>query len=624
MRRIAIISVLVILSAVSAHAQLREMVFIVEPNIHADTKEEFLEISDDWEKKSPEFSDWLRGISEGGHGSGFLYVDDEGDNYVVTNRHVVTFSDSADIKQRIGREEIVFKECPIVYVSDTTDIAVLAFPDYEKVFEKGLSISVDPVSDGDEAISAGYPGVNYTDEKLWQFAKGYITNSEAYSKALFGEDSQRLLQHSANIDNGSSGGPLLIETDGEYRVIGVNTYSLVDLGRENTFFSIPSEQLVEELNRGINIWHGRIDENEQEGLEKTCLALADQLNSEEPDVNFLNKLLSNQLVSDKGITNLDRILQARSDNEAREWWDFFISSPWDAMRYAVGEYEYEALIRLAPIRFIETVSEDYDQYRSNRGTPVRARYQDSKKTYEITWIFQFGNWRINEIETLSAKEAKALALAVPVLYAVEQKELERMEQEEKALEQEEKTLRKAQRTEVRMAGNDRYHNIVSLFVGVKNVTSSGSNAGITLGLGYWHRFPQRNIYTATNILVSSFTDGYIPPSDPEGSYFNDLGYCAHGTVGYTTMLTGRLRFSVGIGINVNYVRITFYDPAPVVTSEYSFGFGPTGEIGLRLDIGEHIVLGYDFSVDGIYFPGTNALDNTYFVIFPSLYLGAAW
>lgn len=44
------------------------------------------------------YSDYVENYKKGGFGSGFVYVADDGENYVVTNRHLISCAESASIE----------------------------------------------------------------------------------------------------------------------------------------------------------------------------------------------------------------------------------------------------------------------------------------------------------------------------------------------------------------------------------------------------------------------------------------------------------------------------------------------------------------------------------------------
>ena len=90
---------------------------------------------------------------------------------------------------------------------------------------------------------------------MWQFAKGVVTNSSAKINDLLDSNISSLIQHSAQIDSGNSGGPLLIKSSNKigYSVVGINTWKA--FYRDSTNFAIPSsviKSMIERINQEVD------------------------------------------------------------------------------------------------------------------------------------------------------------------------------------------------------------------------------------------------------------------------------------------------------------------------------------------------------------------------------------
>jgi len=174
-----------------------------------------------------------------GFGTGFIL---NADGYVATNNHVIDGAKRFFVLpdgQRIGLMD-GFKEhnAKVIWSSRDLDLALLKI-DAEKLPTLGLKpvpLTSALPSKGREVRAIGFPGIadNATVETSdvnaeSTFSSGHVGRLIEDGFMLKGGQSVRLVQHSAFIHRGNSGGPL-IDVCG--RVIGVNTKSPVDLVRD--------------------------------------------------------------------------------------------------------------------------------------------------------------------------------------------------------------------------------------------------------------------------------------------------------------------------------------------------------------------------------------------------------
>lgn len=92
----------------------------------------------------------FRSFANTGHGSGWLWVDDDGNNYVVTNRHVVSQAETTAILRELpsGEQAPLCTRCPIIYVDDVLDLAVVALP--RKYSAHGFPLKSGVISEGSD------------------------------------------------------------------------------------------------------------------------------------------------------------------------------------------------------------------------------------------------------------------------------------------------------------------------------------------------------------------------------------------------------------------------------------------------------------------------------------------
>lgn len=151
----------------------------------------------------------LRAYAGKSFGSGVL-IDDK----VLTNRHVVGYAKMVKLVFMLHDQTLTYEHCPVISTSPTADVAAIQLP--ANVAElHALSLGTDPAQDGEDIFAAGFPGLNH--EPSWQLTRGSVSNS------ILKVDGSDYIQHTAAIDPGSSGGPLLRKRDGKFEVVGLNT-----------------------------------------------------------------------------------------------------------------------------------------------------------------------------------------------------------------------------------------------------------------------------------------------------------------------------------------------------------------------------------------------------------------
>jgi serine protease Do len=182
---------------------------------------------------------------KGDSGSGFVYVAN-GKNYIITNFHVISQADTLAVTfEKPDGERTRYSGLTIVAADKDMDIALLAFPEGQNPFRTGMAFLTRPVQEGENVLSAGFPGFG-NNIMLWQLGAGIISNSNVNipdpddQNKRFGP----YIQHTAQVDPGNSGGPLLVQTPGVptgYSVAGINTARA--RYRQAANFSIPMSRV---------------------------------------------------------------------------------------------------------------------------------------------------------------------------------------------------------------------------------------------------------------------------------------------------------------------------------------------------------------------------------------------
>ena len=167
-----------------------------------------------------------------GSGSGFLY---KAGGYIVTNAHVVAGYTDVVVRNSVGKDFAG----TVIGISDRYDIALIKSEANKNVKPFVTETKETPI--GTEVIALGSPkGLENT------ASIGYLTglNRDMEMDFIY----EKIYQIDAQIDHGSSGGPLLDATTG--KVVGINSL----LYKDNTVFgfSIPMHSMQKQVDDWIN------------------------------------------------------------------------------------------------------------------------------------------------------------------------------------------------------------------------------------------------------------------------------------------------------------------------------------------------------------------------------------
>lgn len=165
-------------------------------------------------------------------GSGFLF-NNKGD--ILTNAHVVKDSQYVTVKNSNGQEF----NGRVIGISDTTDIALIRVSDIAGKDPMEMEMQQVPVDT--KVFALGSPeNINNTS------TEGVITATGR--NFLDGYKYDDLYEMTANIRQGSSGGPLISAESG--KILGINSIVLTD--NPDIGFSIPIYSVVEQLQQWAN------------------------------------------------------------------------------------------------------------------------------------------------------------------------------------------------------------------------------------------------------------------------------------------------------------------------------------------------------------------------------------
>lgn len=269
-------------SATVSAADLKESVCYIEKHKASVSGEQIVKVLQDnsYISASKKLSLYVGGHSVG---SGFVIKGNDGKLTVVTNKHVVGDAKSVDVTFTINGAEVKYSGCKVTKVFDDIDLALVSFSS-DEVKCPALGVSKDKPADGTEVWTAGFPVL--ANKPSWQLGKGIVSNNSVRDEYFGNVDSVSVIQHTAEVDPGSSGGPLLVkDAKGEYVVIGVNTWKAHF--RENTNFSIPVKELDKSHDSGISV-----SSKMKEGVEKA----AESFLSDYKEKNDLSKYVSDDIL----------------------------------------------------------------------------------------------------------------------------------------------------------------------------------------------------------------------------------------------------------------------------------------------------------------------------------------
>lgn len=355
----------------------------------------------------------LKGYADGGFGSGFVYVASDGNNYIVTNRHVV--SEAATINLEFDKgdgSQVSYKNCPIIAISEDIDLALVGFPDGAKPFKEGLSFVDGDRDDGEEVWSAGYPGLG--DTPSWQLGKGNITNAKAKISELADPAVTTLIQHSAQIDPGNSGGPLLIadkKASAKYAVIGINTWKARD--RQAANFSIPAAAIEKFISASLDKTAARL--SPAQALEGRCRDLVGTMLKDEA-YKSLARYISYSYVAKDGKVILEDVLET-APTAARDYIAavFVGVSPIEGIRLAIAYKIQKALEspkdKDGKSSHLPFTFAAIDGNPDSDAAPVPVRFNVDSKEITLTWTREYGLWRLDSWPFKDVQEAKDKAAA---------------------------------------------------------------------------------------------------------------------------------------------------------------------------------------------------------------------
>ncbi|MDR2663088.1 MAG: serine protease [Treponema sp.] len=364
---------------------LRDYVGLINQSYHPDIVAYFEKMKADLNKRGE--ADAVKAVDlflRGDTGSGFVVSDARGNFYIVTNHHVVaqayslsiTFERQDGYKRTIGNLKIIADD-------EEQDLALLAFAPGDKP-AGALSFLSRPIQEGEDVYSAGFPGLGVT--SLWQFGRGMVSNAIArFPKSIDDETLMGpFIQHTAQVDPGNSGGPLLVaqrNAPGGYAVAGVNTLSA--LWRQAANYAIPANTVQAFIGSALNprpdTWRAALDERLSKFVEG--------LGANRAVYPHIAGFLSSACVGENAEYAISELFGKANRTVQQDFIEKCEDSVVGAMGYAVA-WTIENSIRGQGA--IKAVLKDV----SGGGEEYTVVFTINNKDFSSRWVREYGNWRI--------------------------------------------------------------------------------------------------------------------------------------------------------------------------------------------------------------------------------------
>ena len=377
--------------SIQAQNELRRKVVVVRPVLYDSSVDFLLGFSDLLMKEGyKEAARFLKDYAKGGFGTGFVYADSvTGKKYVITNRHVVALAQSVTIEFRDNERNVSsYKDCPVAIVDEDIDLAAIALPD--NITVGSLRFADETPTEGRDVFTAGYPGIG--DNPSWQFGKGIVSNAHFYDEELSKVGGNTILiQHTAQIDAGSSGSPLLIQsaTDkNEYLVAGINTWKAY--ARENANFAIPTADIRLFCKKYLSSAHIAKDDIRQRA--ETFVGLAEQ------DYKEIVPFIAYDYIASVAPSQFDSWYKSFPTNVRKDIMRQFKNNPIEGVRMALA-YAVREKMRTKKIS-IEPVDNNSD---GNTAETAEVAMKCNGKPATSKWIKEQGQWRLTELSFFRPK-----------------------------------------------------------------------------------------------------------------------------------------------------------------------------------------------------------------------------
>jgi serine protease Do len=339
-------------------------------------------------------------LLSGGFGSGFVYSDAQGNQYVITNNHVITqsYTISISFEQQDGTKKKY--DLRLIASDEDMDLAILDFPNGEKPVSRGLVLLNRPVQEGEDVFTAGFPALGIT--PVWQFGRGMVSNAFArFPKSVVDETLMGpFIQHTAQMDAGSSGGPLLVPQTGApsgYAVAGINTLGAI--WRQSANYSIPVSTTQTFIDNALNPKPDTFRSALNTRLEK----FTEGLKVNRALYPHISEYLSTAVVGENAEYALKEMVDKGDIAARRNLREMINSNPASGMSIAVA-WTIENSIRSGTGALRASIKEV-----TGEGEEYTVVFTINNKDVSSVWVREYGNWRIRSFGKVAIGDQDALA-----------------------------------------------------------------------------------------------------------------------------------------------------------------------------------------------------------------------
>jgi len=376
--------------------EIRDYICIVNRHLHPNM-ERYLNTAirgliDGADEDSDNHARRLEYHKRGGSGSGFVYLDRRGNNFILTNYHVIVGAYRLSVTFENDKEEkTVYSNLYVVNVDESADLALLGFPEGNKPFRKGIPLNTTTLRDDTVIRAAGYPGI--PEKPVWNITRGTIVNNRSWP---IGRE-YWFIQHDAAINPGNSGGPLLVEDRNNlrYSVAGMNTFYIKGLQGAN--YSIPTERINAFIQRSLQ----QQQENEEVSLRNrlnSFMELLQRSASSEYVYEPLSSYLSSTMINADPLNVVRNLNTDTAIPALKKLNSEVVLNPVNGVPWAVALNQIEMPIyskSRRPLAQKSNPPEIISVAPNNMGN-YTARLLVFGYPYRTEWVREYGTWKLDE------------------------------------------------------------------------------------------------------------------------------------------------------------------------------------------------------------------------------------